>query len=144
MSTEQVVMLLAIGIVAGFMSSMVGIGGGLVIVPALVLLYGMDQKMAQGTSLLMLALPVTAIGAFSYYKAGNVNWQAALLIGTTFILGGFLGGTLANKLETITIKRIFALFMIVIAVKYLFFDKPKVTAPKGQTVLPATDASSPE
>lgn len=118
-------MLLAIGIVAGFMSSMVGIGGGLVIVPALVLMYGMDQKLAQGTSLLMLALPVTAAGAFTYYKAGNINWQASLLIGATFILGGYLGGTLANKLETTTIKRIFAIFMIVIAVKYLFFDKPK-------------------
>ena len=143
MSTEQVVMLLAIGVVAGFMSSMVGIGGGLVIVPALVLMYGMDQKLAQGTSLLMLALPVTAAGAFAYYKTGNVNWQASLLIGVTFILGGYLGGILANKLETTTIKRIFAVFMIVIAVKYLFFDKPKPkpAGPAPTTAVPTQDVN---
>ena len=134
MNAEQIVLLLLIGLAAGFMSSMVGIGGGLIIVPALALLVGMDQKTAQGTSLFMLSLPVAAVGAYAYYRQGHVNWQASLLIAATFLVGGYLGGMLANKLETSTIKKIFAIFMIVIAIKYLFFDKPKPgisSAPQG-------------
>ena len=123
MSTDQIVILLAIGLAAGFMSSMIGIGGGLVIVPALVLFYGMDQKIAQGTSLLIIAIPVTAVGAYAYYKSGNVNWQAALLIAATFMVGGYFGGLVANKMETGIVKKIFAVFLILVALKMLFFDK---------------------
>ena len=131
MSTEQIIILLLIGIAAGFMSSMVGIGGGLVIVPALVLFYGMDQKMAQGTSLLIIALPVTAAGAYAYYKSGNTNWQAGLIVAITFMIGGYFGGLLANKLETTIVKKIFALFLLLIALKMLFLDKPKTAVPKN-------------
>ncbi len=129
MSTEYIVGLLLIGFAAGFMSSMVGIGGGIVIVPALVLIFGMDQKMAQGTSLLMLSLPVAAVGAYTYYKNGNVSWQASVMLAITFMVGGYFGGKLANALDTVVIKKIFAVFMIIIAIKYLFFDKeqPKST-----------------
>jgi len=123
MSTEQIAILLIIGLAAGFMSSLVGIGGGLVIVPALVLLYGMDQKLAQGTSLLIIAIPVTAVGAYAYYKNGNVNWQASLVIAITFMVGGYFGGLLANKMETTLVKRIFAVFLILVALKMLFLDK---------------------
>jgi uncharacterized membrane protein YfcA len=132
MSTEQIVTLLLIGIAAGFASSMIGIGGGLVIVPALVFFYGMDQKLAQGTSLMVIALPVAAVGAYTYYKNGNANWQASLIVAATFMIGGYFGGLLANKLETTIIKKIFAVFMIAIALKYLFIDKPKPDAkPSG-------------
>ena len=131
MTPIQIILLLAIGLVAGFMSSMVGIGGGLIIVPALALFFGMDQKLSQGTSLLMLALPVTALGAWTYYKNGNVNWQASLLLAATFVIGGYFGGTLANRLDTTTVKKIFAVFMIVISIKYLFFDKPKPAPQKA-------------
>jgi uncharacterized membrane protein YfcA len=134
MSTEQVMILLVIGLAAGFMSSMVGIGGGLVIVPALVFFYGMDQKMAQGTSLLIIALPVTAAGAYAYYKSGNANWQMALVVASTFLVGGYLGGFLANKMETNTVRKIFAVFMILVSLKMLFLDKPKAK--------PATDSHS--
>lgn len=128
MSTEQIAVLLLIGLAAGFMSSMVGIGGGLVIVPALVLFYGMDQKLAQGTSLMIIALPVTAAGAYAYYKAGHANWQISLIVAATFLLGGYLGGMLANRLDTTTIKKVFAGFMILISIKMLFFDQPKPRA----------------
>ena len=126
MSTEQIVILLLIGLAAGFMSSMVGIGGGLVIVPALVLFYGMDQKLAQGTSLLIIALPVTAAGAYVYFRSGQANWQASLIIAITFLAGGYFGGLLANSLDTSVIKKIFAVFLLAIAIKMLFIDKPKV------------------
>jgi len=122
MSAEDIILLLAIGLVAGFMSSMVGIGGGIVIVPALVFLLAMDQKTAQGTSLLMLSLPVAAVGAYTYYRHGHVNWQASLLLAVTFMAGGYLGGKLANTLDTAVVKKIFAVFMIIMALKYLFFD----------------------
>lgn len=123
MSTGYIIGLLAVGLVAGFMSSMVGIGGGIIIVPALVFLFGMTQKMAQGTSLAMLSLPVAFIGAFNYYKEGQVNWKIAFLLAATFVIGGYLGSKVVLGLDMAIIKKIFAVFMIVIAIKYLFFDK---------------------
>ena len=123
MSVSYILAILAIGVFAGFLSSLVGIGGGVVIVPALVLLFGLDQKMAQGTSLAMLSLPVAFIGAFNYYKAGFVNWKIALLLAVTFVVGGYFGSKIAVDLQAGIIKKVFAVFMIVIAIKYLFFDK---------------------
>lgn len=123
MSTGYILGLLAVGLVAGFMSSLVGIGGGIIIVPALVLIFGMSQKMAQGTSLAMLSLPVAFIGAYNYYKEGQVNWKIALMLAATFVLGGYLGSKVALGMDMSVIKKVFAIFMIVVAVKYLFFDK---------------------
>ncbi len=123
MSTGYIIGLLVIGFAAGFMSSLVGIGGGVVIVPALVIIFGMSQKMAQGTSLAMLSLPVAFIGAYNYYKEGQVNWKMAFILAATFVIGGYLGSKVVLGLDSNIIKKIFAIFMIAIAVKYLFFDK---------------------
>lgn len=123
MSTGYIVGILIIGLLAGFISSMAGIGGGVVIVPALVFLFGFNQKMAQGTSLAMLALPVAAVGAFNYYKQGQVNWKIALMMAGTFVIGGYLGSKVALGLSPVILKKIFALLIMVIAIKYLFFDK---------------------
>ncbi len=123
MSTGYILTLLVIGFAAGFMSSLVGIGGGVVIVPALVIIFGLSQKMAQGTSLAMLSLPVAFIGAYNYYKEGQVNWKMALILAATFVIGGYLGSKVVLGLDSSIIKKIFAIFMIAIAVKYLFFDK---------------------
>lgn len=123
MSTGYILALLVIGFAAGFMSSLVGIGGGVVIVPALVIIFGLSQKMAQGTSLAMLSLPVAFIGAYNYYKEGQVNWKMAFILAVTFVIGGYLGSKVVLGLDSNVIKKIFAIFMIVIAVKYLFFDK---------------------
>jgi uncharacterized membrane protein YfcA len=125
MSVGYIIAIIAIGFLAGFMSSMVGIGGGLIIVPGLVLAFGMSQKMAQGTSLAMLSLPVAAIGAYSYYKAGYGDWKVAGMLAVTFMIGGYYGGKVVVGLDTHIVKKIFAVFMIIIAIKYLFFDKPK-------------------
>ncbi len=123
MSIGLIAGIILIGILAGFMSSLVGIGGGIIIVPALVLLFGLNQKEAQGTSLLMLSMPVAFVGAFNYYKNGYANWKIALMLAATFVIGGYLGSKVALNLEMAVIKKVFAVFMIVIAVKYLFFDK---------------------
>lgn len=123
MSIAFVIGILLVGLLAGFMSSLVGIGGGIIIVPALVLIFGLNQKEAQGTSLLMLSLPVAFIGAYNYYKTGYSNWKIALMLAATFVIGGYLGSKVALDLNMSIIKKIFAVFMIVIAIKYLFFDK---------------------
>lgn len=123
MDTGTIVGILILGIAAGFMSSLVGIGGGLVIVPVLVLIFGFNQKEAQGTSLLMLSLPVAFIGAYNYYKSGYTNWKVALLLASTFMIGGYFGSKVAIGLDMSVIKKLFAIFMIIIAIKYLFFDK---------------------
>lgn len=123
MSTGYIIGLLALGLVAGFMSSLIGIGGGIIIVPTLVFLLGMNQKMAQGTSLAMLAMPVAFIGAYNYYKEGYANWKVALLLAVTFVIGGYLGSKTVLNIDMSVVKKIFAIFMIVIAIKYLFFEK---------------------
>lgn len=136
MSATYILGLLLIGLAAGFLSSLVGIGGGIVIVPALVLVYGMNQKLAQGTSLTMLALPVAAVGAYNYYKAGHVDWRVSVILAVAFVFGGYFGSKLVvNVLPIDTVKKIFAGIMIIMGIKYLFFDKPakKDTAKTEQT-----------
>lgn len=123
MSTGYIIGVLLIGLAAGFLSSMAGVGGGIVIVPALVFLFGFNQKMAQGTSLAMLALPVAFIGAFNYYKAGEVNWKIALMLASTFVIGGFFGSKVALGISPAVLKKFFGILLMVIALKYLFFDK---------------------
>lgn len=123
MSTGYIITVLLTGLAAGFVSSMLGIGGGVIIVPALVFLLGMNQKMAQGTSLAVLSLPVAFIAAYNYHKAGFSDWKIALMMVVTFVIGGYLGSKLVIGLDMAIVKKIFAVLMIVLAVKYLFFDK---------------------
>ncbi|MBS1775036.1 MAG: sulfite exporter TauE/SafE family protein [Bacteroidetes bacterium] len=130
MSFTTIILLLLIGFATGMLSSMVGIGGGIVIVPALMLIFGFSQKMAQGTSLAMLLPPIGILGVLIYHKSGNVNWQFAILLIIAFILGSYFGAKWVQGLNTLTVKRIFAVFMLVMAIKYLFLDKPKPTDEK--------------
>lgn len=115
--------IVAIGFIAGILSGMVGIGGGIVIVPALVILLGISQHTAQGTTLAMLSFPVSLVAAYQYSKQGNVDWKIALLLCFGFVLGGYLGSKFALSISSLMIKRIFAILLIVIAIKFLFFDK---------------------
>jgi len=131
MSFGTIIILLIIGFAAGILSSMVGIGGGIVIVPSLVFIFGFSQKMAQGTSLAMLLPPIGILGVMVYHKTGNVNWQYALLLIASFVIGSYLGAKWVQGLNTVTVKRVFAVFMILIAIKYLFFDKPVKAGNKG-------------
>lgn len=130
MNVTTILILLLVGLCAGMLSSMVGIGGGLIIVPALVLLLGLDQKLAQGTSLALLMLPLGILGVMVYHKAGHIRWPYALIMASTFIIGSYFGAKLVDSINALTVKRIFAIFMIIVAVKYLFFDKPGPTPGK--------------
>jgi uncharacterized membrane protein YfcA len=120
---ETLIYLLLIGLAAGFMGGLVGIGGGVIIVPALVMLLGMTQHQAQGTSLAMILFPVGILGVLNYYKQGYVDFKYAGLLAVGFFLGSYIGSKYSLSLPQLTVKRIFAIIMIVLAIKILVFDK---------------------
>ena len=119
----MILVLMAVGMAAGIMSSMVGIGGGTIIVPALVIIFAMSQKTAQGTSLAMMIPPIGILAVMNYYKAGHVDFKVAGILCATFIFGGYLGSRLALNLDEVYLRKIFGVFLMVLAVKYLFFDR---------------------
>lgn len=115
--------LLVLGLVAGVLSSLVGIGGGIVVVPVLVMVFAVSQKLAQGTSLAMLLPPIGLLAVINYYKAGYVDFKLAGILIVAFIAGSYMGSLVAIKMDETILKRIFGGFLLLIAVKYLFFTK---------------------
>jgi uncharacterized membrane protein YfcA len=111
MSIQTILLLTLIGLAAGMLSGMVGIGGGMVIVPALVFLLGLSQHQAQGTSLFILSLPVLLLAVMNYWRTGNVNWRFGLVIASTFVIGAFLGSKLTLRLPEAWVKLIFGVLM---------------------------------
>ena len=130
MTFTVILILLLIGLAAGFLSGLIGIGGGVLIVPALVLFAGFSQKLAQGTSLGILLLPVGILAVLQYYRQGYLNVNYIAIISVAFVLGSFMGSKLAISLSDDKMKKIFAVIMMIIAVKMLFFDKAKPTPTK--------------
>jgi len=112
-----------LGLVAGGVSGIVGIGGGVIIVPALVLLFGFTQKTAQGTTLALLVPPVGILAAYTYYKHGNVNLGAAGFIIIGFVLGSLLGARYVAHLSNATVVRIFGVFLLLLAVEMIINAK---------------------
>ena len=106
---------LVLGLFAGVLSGLFGIGGGIVIVPALLLFFKMKAHMATGTSLAALVLPVGIFGALNYYKQGAVNLNAALLIAVGLALGAFIGAKVAFELPVKLVQRSFAVFLVIAA-----------------------------
>lgn len=104
-------------------SGMFGIGGGLVMVPAMVFFLGMSQHSAQGTSLAVLVIPVAAVAAFNYYKEGQLDWRYALVIALSFVIGGYFGSKISLGISELMLKRIFGILMLVMAIKLIFFTK---------------------
>jgi uncharacterized membrane protein YfcA len=118
----QVVGLLLIGVVAGICAGMFGIGGGLIIVPALVFFYRLTQHAAVGTSLGAILLPVGALSAWVYWKNGNLNIMYSALIAAGLLFGGFFGAKLVQPVSDVTLRRMFAGFLIVVGAR-MFFQK---------------------
>ncbi|HEY1404985.1 MAG TPA: sulfite exporter TauE/SafE family protein, partial [Spirochaetota bacterium] len=108
-----------IGLFAGVVGGMLGIGGGVIMIPALTILLGYSQQMAQGTTTAAMILPIGLLAAYAYYQKGYVNIPMALCISAGFFLGGYFGGKIAVAIDPVILKRIFAIFLIVIAVKML-------------------------
>lgn len=115
MSASTILILILIGLFAGTLSGFIGVGGGIIIVPALVYILGLTQHQATGTSLFILTLPVVILGTMNYYRTGNVNWRYGLVIASTFIIGGYFGSKLSLKISPALVKIIFGLIMAYVA-----------------------------
>ena len=113
--------LFLVGIIAGYFSGLIGIGGGVIIVPALVLLFGFSQHTAQGTTLALLIPPIGILAVLSYYQKGFVDIKSAIIICIGFMLGGFIGGKMAVGMSNNLLKNIFGIVLILLGVKMLFF-----------------------
>ena len=120
MSTSVLLILVVIGIITGFMAGMLGIGGAIIMIPALVLFLGLSQQAAQGTSLAVMLPPIGIIAAFNYYKAGQVNIKFALILAATFIIGSYFGSKLALNIPQPVLKKVFGILLLLVAAKMLF------------------------
>ncbi len=119
MTITIILSLVLIGLLAGILSGLVGVGGGIIMVPLLVLLLGFSQHQAQGTSLTVLVVPVTALAVFNYYKEGYINWKYAAIIAVFFVVGSYFGSKLAVGIDQKMLKKIFGVVLIIIAGKML-------------------------
>jgi uncharacterized protein len=108
-----------LGLVAGTLSGLIGIGGGILIIPALVFLFGFSQHQAQGTTLALLVPPIGIFAAWTYYKAGFVDLKVAALICLGFIAGAWLGAKFATSIPASTLQKIFGVVLLIISVKLI-------------------------
>lgn len=129
MSVVDAAAMLAVGVAAGVLGGLFGIGGGLVIVPALVLLVGLNQKTATGTSLFALLWPVGALGVWEYWRRGEMRGDLGTWIAIGLVGGIFLGAKLTAPLSPATMKRAYGVFLIVIGIYYLATTKEAKPAP---------------
>jgi len=113
------ILYISLGFAAGILSGLIGIGGGVIIVPTLIFLFGFSQHQAQGTTLALMVPPIGLPAAWTYYKQGNVNFEVAMLICVGFFLGGFLGAKLAAVVSNVALERIFGIAMLAISLKML-------------------------
>lgn len=121
MTITTFIILLLIGLVAGIFSGMIGIGGAIIIIPALIFILHMDQHTAQGTSLAIMLPPIGLLAAYNYFRAGALNLQYALIIAAAFFVGGYLGSKFAVSIPVDALRRVFAIVLILLAVKLLWY-----------------------
>ena len=119
MTIQIILSLILIGILAGVLSGLVGVGGGIIMVPLLVMFFSFNQHQAQGTSLAVLAVPVTAVAVFNYYKEGQLNLKYAAIIAVFFVVGSIVGSKFALTLDQKVLKKIFAVVLVLVAGKML-------------------------
>ena len=119
MSTSLILILIVIGIITGVMAGMLGIGGAIIMIPALVFLLGISQQSAQGTSLAVMLPPVGIIAAYNYYKAGHVNIKFAIILAVFFLIGSYFGSKMALTIPQNMLKKIFGILLLLVAAKML-------------------------
>ena len=122
MTVQIILLLIIIGLAAGILSGLVGVGGGIIVVPALVFFLSFSQQQAQGTSLGLLLLPVGILAVFNYYKQGHIDFRVIGIMAVAFVIGGWLGSKWALSLPEITVKRIFAVILFYSAFKMMGWD----------------------
>lgn len=120
MTLSTLIILILIGLLSGLLSGVFGIGGAIIVIPALVFIVGLSQHEAQGTSLAFMLPPVGILAAWNYYKAGYVNWKIALVLSLTFVVGAYLGSHFSVNVSDRTLRRFFGVLMILVAIKMIF------------------------
>ncbi len=116
---SEILILVIIGIVAGAVSGLVGIGGGVIIIPALVIILGLSQKLAQGTTLALMLPPISIFAVIEYHKKGFIDYKIVAFICLGFLIGSFFGGKFAMSIPSHILKKIFAVFILILSVKFL-------------------------
>ena len=119
MSVSTFIILIIIGLLAGVLSGLVGVGGGILMIPLLIIFLGLTQHEAQGTALFAMLPPIGILAAINYYKEGFVKWEYAIVIAFTFVIGGYLGSKLSLSLPPQTVRRIFGVIMLLGAIKLI-------------------------
>lgn len=122
MNIETILLLIIVGLAAGVLSGMVGVGGGIIVVPALVFFLGFSQHQAQGTSLGLLLLPVGILAVMNYYNKGYIDIKVVAIMSVAFVLGGWLGSKLSLSLPQDTVKKIFAIVLFYTAFRMMGWD----------------------
>lgn len=117
---SNLLLLLLLGFATGILSGLIGIGGGIIVIPVLVLLFGFSQHQAQGTTLAMLVPPIGILAAWTYYKHGYADLKTAGLLCLGFFFGGLIGARIATGLPNIVLQRIFGAALFLISLKMIF------------------------
>jgi uncharacterized membrane protein YfcA len=116
---QEILILVAIGLAAGVLSGLFGIGGGVIMVPALVYFMGMSQHGAQGTSIGLMLLPIGILAAMNYYKQGHLNFNYGIIIALAFVVGGYVGSKMSLGTSELMLRRLFGILMLVVAVRMM-------------------------
>lgn len=120
MTTSTIIIYLIVGLAAGLLSGLVGIGGGVIVVPVLVYL-GFGQHMAQGTVLFMFLLPIGILGVWHYHSQGYVDFKSAFIIGSTFVIGSYFGAKAAVNIDQVLLKTVFGCILVLLGLKMIFW-----------------------
>lgn len=121
MSVSLLLTIVVIGIITGVMAGMLGIGGAIIMIPALVFFLGFSQQMAQGTSLAVMLPPIGIIATYNYWKAGQVDIKVALILAAMFLVGSYFGSKLALTIPQAALKKIFGVLLLLVAARMLFW-----------------------
>lgn len=120
MTITQLIILIIVGILSGMLAGVFGVGGAIIVIPALVFILGLSQHEAQGTSLAFMLPPVGILATWNYWKAGHVNWKFALILSITFILGAYLGSHFSVNVSEKMLRRMFGALIVIIGLRMIF------------------------
>ena len=120
MDITTCIILIVIGLLAGILSGLVGVGGGILMIPLLIIFLGLTQHQAQGTALFAMLPPIGILAAMNYYKEGFVKWEYAAVMALTFVVGGYFGSKLSISLPDQIVRKVFGVIMLIGAIKLIF------------------------
>jgi hypothetical protein len=120
MSFSTFIVLIIIGLLAGMLSGFVGVGGGLLMIPLLMMFLGLSQLDAQGTAIVAMLPPIGILAAINYFQSGYVKWEYAVIIALTFVVGGYFGSKISLNLNPEIVRKIFGVVMLFAAIKLIF------------------------